>query len=41
MVNPVHDSDKMALLDMLVKGQFKFRDEIFKIVFCRLDYSVK
>lgn len=41
IVNPIHESDRIPLLDFIVKGGFKVKEDLFKNIFCNFNYPVK
>lgn len=41
VVRPIHESDRTPMLDFLVKGGFRVREDLFTSLFCNFNYDVK
>lgn len=41
VVNPIHESDRTPMLDFIIKGGFKCKEDLFKHIFCTFNYPVK
>lgn len=41
IVSPIHDTDRNPMLDFLIKGNFRVKEDLFKSVFCILNYPMK
>ncbi|CAD8115825.1 unnamed protein product [Paramecium sonneborni] len=41
IINPIHETDRNPMLDFLVKGGFRVKDDLFKHIFCNINYPIK
>ncbi|CAD8174555.1 unnamed protein product [Paramecium pentaurelia] len=41
IINPIHETDRNPMLDFLVKGGFRVKEDLFKNIFCNINYPIK
>lgn len=41
IINPIHESDRNPMLDFLIKGGSRVKEDLFKNIFCNFNYPIK